>query len=567
MLHVTPPVWLSLLEELSMHGGQAARHLKAVMTGGDSVRLDDVARWKQVTTGAVKFLFAYGVTEATITSILFEADGPLAITPSGCLPIGRPIANARVYVLDEFLRPVPIGSPGELCIGGVGVARGYRGRPALTSERFLADPYAAPFADRSHRRMYRTGDLVRYLQDGNLEFLGRVDQQVKVNGYRIEPGEIEAALRQHPDVHEAAVVAQADALGENRLTAYVACNARAAPSEAALRLFLSERLPRHMLPTAITVLERLPRLPNEKIDLQSLPSPCWTRALPGLDYIAPRNEVEAKLAAIWAGVLGADRVGVCDNFFELGGDSIRGIQIIARAGAAGLWFTPKQLFQNQTIAELALFVDTADCTRAEQGPVTGPAPLSPIQCEFFALDLADPQHFNQSILLTVQPGVTPQIVDAAARRLLDHHDALRMHYTRGPDGAWQQVSMPANDDSVVERVDLSILSDTAVPVSSRQAAAMEEAAANAQAALRLESGPLVRMIYFDLGPGSPARLLIVIHHLVVDAVSWRILLEDLERGVWAACPWRGRVSPAENDVVRRLGPAADTARRFAEVAR
>jgi len=286
-------------------------------------------------------------------------------------------------------------------------------------------------------------------------------------------------------------------------------------------------------------LDRLPRLPNEKIDLRSLPPPRWTRGQPERDYVAPRNDIEAQLAEIWAGVLGGDRVGVCDNFFEVGGDSIRGIQMIARAGAAGMRFTPKQLFQHQTIAELALVVDTADRVRAEQGPVLGPAPLSPIQHEFFALNLTDPQHFNQSVMLTVRPGVTLEIVDAAAQRLLDHHDALRMRYVRAADGAWRQEGMPpdaighdgltSEAGRVVERVDLSSLRDldAAQSVSARQVAAIEQAAAKAQAGLRLDTGPLVRIAYFDLGGDLPARLLIVIHHLVVDAVSWPILLEDL----------------------------------------
>lgn len=558
VLHVPPPVWLSLLEELAIEPSQSshsAKHLKALMTGGDNVRLDDVARWQTLTGGKTKFLMAYGVTEATITSTLYEADEPLAMTPSGRLPIGRPIANTWVYVLDAFLRPVPIGAPGELYVGGVGVARGYRDRPALTSERFVADPHLDELPDHQDRRMYRTGDLVRYLHDGNLEFLGRVDQQVKVNGYRIEPGEIEAVLRQHPEVCEAVLISRSDTLGEHRLAAYVACNRDTTVSEGDLRSFLSERLPRHMLPASMMVLDRLPRLPNEKIDLRSLPPPCWTRGQPERDYVAPRNEMEANLAEIWAGVLGADRIGVCDNFFELGGDSIRGIQMIARAGAAGMRFTPKQLFQHQTIAELSLVVDTADRVRAEQGPVIGPGPLSPIQHEFFDLKLTDPQHFNQSVMLTVRPGVTLEIVDAAAQHLLEHHDALRMRYVRAPDGTWRQEGMPpegvvgdglpSEAGTVVERVDLSSLRDVDVPLadkqvlatdregsitrsaSTRQTAAIEQAAAKAQAGLRLDTGPLVRTIYFNLGRDIPARLLIIIHHLVVDAVSWPILLEDL----------------------------------------
>ncbi len=217
VLHIPPPVWLSLLDEVSAHGAGAALHLKAIMSGGDSIRRADVAKWQDATGGAIRFLFAYGITEATITSTLHEANGHTPLTASGRLPIGRPLANTCAYVLDEFSRPVPAGAPGELYVGGAGVARGYLNRAALTAERFVGDP----FDPGPNRRLYRTGDLVRYLHDGNLEFLGRLDQQVKIQGYRIELGEVETVLRQHPAIREAVVVARADPTGENRLAAYL----------------------------------------------------------------------------------------------------------------------------------------------------------------------------------------------------------------------------------------------------------------------------------------------------------------------------------------------------------
>jgi len=516
VLHVPMPVLSSLVDEIVTGGMTAGAHLKAIGAGGDSLPTEQWRRFAAVTGGAIRFLFIYGVTEATITSTIFDGTRPPTVPLSNGLTIGRPIANTQLYVLDEFGQPAPTGVAGELYIGGVGVARGYRGRPELTAARFLADS----FSGRDGARMYRTGDLVRYLSDGNIEFLGRVDRQVKVHGYRIEPAEIEAVLQLHPGVHEVIVV-PFGAGEERRLAAYVGRVPGAGVTDDALRTFLAERLPRHMMPAAFTVMDHLPRLSCAKVDVAALPAPGWRRTTPDVNYVAPQGEIEQTLAAIWGEVLGIERVGANDNFFDLGGDSIRSIQVVARCGAAGLRITPKQLFAHQTIAALAQVVGSAPAICAPQGPVTGAVPLMPIQHEFFLLASDDPHHHNQAILLTVAPRVTTEIIEGASRQLVDYHDALRMRYSRSADGKWQQTIAPPHDVTILERFDLSHTTE------SKRASTIERIAADVQAGLDLEQGPLVRFVHFTLPAGEPARLLIVIHHLVVDAVSWRILLSDL----------------------------------------
>lgn len=551
VLHLPVAVWTSLLEAMSAAGANLADHLRLVIAGGDNALRDDVRRWRELSADRVRFLFAYGVTEATITSTLFDGADEPGNSGSARAPIGRPIANAQVHLLDERAQLVPSGVAGEIAIGGVSVARGYRGRPALTAERFIADP----FGIEQGARLYRTGDLARYLADGNIEFLGRIDQQVKIRGYRIEPSEIETTLTAHALVREAIVIPQGDG-ATRRLAAYVGCTDGAAPTDAELREFLASRLPAHMLPSAITVLERLPRLAGGKIDVAALPTPNWRRTSTADNYVPPRDEVETSLAAIWCEVLGIERIGVHDNFFELGGDSIRTIQVVARAGARGLHITPKQFLERQTIADLTAVVNLAPPICAEQGTIVGAVPLLPIQREFFALELADPHHFNQSVLLEVDPRVSPATLSSAVRAIVLHHDTLRMRYERQSDGQWLQSCAGANSSEALECVDLTDMSDE------EQAAAIAAKSAEAQAALDLMLGPIARFVHFDRGRTRRGRLLAVVHHLAIDAVSWRILLEDFN---WLCEQIEAKQAPqlplkttAYRDFAARLAKVADS---------
>ncbi|WP_445304857.1 amino acid adenylation domain-containing protein [Microcoleus sp. Pol17C2] len=432
-------------------------------------------------------------------------------------PIGSPIANTQIYLLDRTLNPVPLGVPGELHIGGAGLARGYLNRPELTAQKFIPNP----FSNSPDARLYKTGDLARYLPDGNIEYLGRIDSQVKIRGYRIELGEIEQTLRQHSAVRDAVAIAREDGSGNKRLVAYVVLNQDKLPSISNLRGYLQEKLPEYMVPAAFVMLESLPLTPNGKIDRKALPAP--DRDRPELEeaFAAPTTAIEKTLAEIWAQVLGLEQVGIDDNFFELGGDSILSIQVISQANRAGLRLTPKQLFQHQTIAQLATVADTTGTQQSEQGLIIGEVPLTPIQHWFFEQKLSDPHHWNQAVLLELQQPLEPALIESALQELMKHHDALRLRFVRGESGWLQEL---ANPDEVAPFtcIDLSSL-----PPEEREAA-FQTAAAQLQASLNLSEGPLLRAALFDLGKHQPNRLLLVIHHLAVDGVSWRILIEDFQ---------------------------------------
>ncbi len=449
----------------------------------------------------------YGPTEAAVDVSAWACQLEPAATQ---VPIGRPISNIQLYVLDRQLAPMPVGVAGELYIGGIGVARGYLGRPGLTAERFVPNPFTPG------ERLYRTGDLARWRSDGALDYLGRIDHQVKIRGFRIELGEIEAALLTHPDVEQAAVIVRDDS-GERRLVGYVAMRGGAPADVEALRAHLHQTLPDHMIPAAMVQLETLPLSANGKLDRNALPAPDWHGAG---EIIAPRNASEQALAAIWRDVLKLDRVSVNDNFFALGGDSIQSIQVVARANRAGLNLTARQVFEQQTIAGLAAVAGLAAAVTAEQGLVPGEVPLTPIQHWFFEQELARPQHFNQAVLLDCD-GLAPALITEALRALLRQHDALRLRFDRDHDG-WRQRHV--EDDAALhlacEHIDLAEFGDLVQPT------ALRVHADRLQASLDLTNGPLLRAALFELGAGRQ-RLLLIIHHLVVDGVSWRILLEDL----------------------------------------
>ena len=450
----------------------------------------------------------YGPTEATVGATTHGVDLGDRDQLSEIVPLGRPLANAQVFILDQRLRPAPIGVPGELYIGGLGVARGYVGRADATAEKFVPHPYAVE----EGARLYKTGDLARYLSDGRIEFLGRIDYQVKIHGFRIEPAEIEGALYSHPSVAEAIVIAREDQPGEKRLVAYVVME-DSSIAAAELITHLQGELPEYMVPKSILLLDSLPLTPNGKVDRSALPAPDRLR-LGEAQAVMPRNQIEETLAKIWSGVLGVERLGIHDNFFELGGDSILSIQIIARANQAGLKLSPRQLFQHQTIAELAGVAGTVATAVAEQGVVTGPVPLTPVQARFFAQDQPEPHHYNQAMLLDVEESLDAGVLEQALEQLLVHHDALRLRFEKTEQG-WRQVMAGVDGGP---RVTVELL----------PAHAIQEHAARLQASLNLETGPLMRVALFPRSAAQSGKLLIVIHHLVVDGVSWSVLLEDLQ---------------------------------------
>ncbi|MFW6703917.1 non-ribosomal peptide synthase/polyketide synthase [Pseudomonas aeruginosa] len=511
---VFPPVYLQQLAEHAERDGNppAAR---VYCFGGDAVAQAsyDLA-WRALRP---QYLFnGYGPTETVVTPLLWKArpDDPCG---AAYMPIGTLLGNRSGYILDAQLNLLPVGVAGELYLGGEGVARGYLERPALTAERFVPDPFGAPGS-----RLYRSGDLTRGRADGVVDYLGRVDHQVKIRGFRIELGEIEARLREQAAVREAVVVAQAGASGQ-QLVGYVVphdpalaedVGAQAACRDA-LRKALKERLPEYMLPAHLLFLACMPLTPNGKLDRKGLPKPSADQQQ--RDYQAPRSEVERQLATIWAEVLKLEQVGLADNFFEIGGDSIISLQVVSRARQLGIHFTPKMLFEAQTIGALAPLAESGTQVLAiDQGPVTGVTPLLPIQQGFFAEEVAERHWWNQSVLLEAREPLDARLLEQALRGVLAHHDALRLSFAR--EAAGWTARHRGVEEGAAALLRVARVADLA---------ALRALADEVQRSLDLADGPLLRALLATFDDGSQ-RLLLVIHHLVVDGVSWRILFEDLQ---------------------------------------
>ena len=501
-IHFVPSMLRAFVEE---DGIDACVALKRVICSGEALPHELQQRFFQRLGCELHNL--YGPTEAAVdvTQWLCQRDAG-----SPLVPIGRPIANTQIYILDQAMRPAPIGIAGELYIGGVNLARGYHRRPGLTAERFVPNP----FAPGAGTRLYRTGDLARFDADGAIEYLGRIDFQVKIRGFRVELGEIESALVALPSVREAVVALREDQPGQQRLVAYVVADEF--DTEAA-RAALARDLPEYMAPRAFVRLDALPLTVSGKIDRKALPAPEMAKTA---EYQAPRNAVEEILCAIWSRVLSVPRVGITDNFFALGGDSIGSIQVAAQARQQGLQFGVRDVFHAETVGALAIRVKVAQSETVEQGPVVGSIPMLPIQHYFFDSVRTQRHHFNQSALLRVAPDLDAAHLNEAWQRILDHHDSLRIRAVPSESG-WALVVAPPREEPDLRYVDLC-----AVPEASALAE-VSRLAAQTQVSLDFERGPIARAVYFDLSSAREGRLLIVAHHLGIDGVSWRIVLEDL----------------------------------------
>jgi amino acid adenylation domain-containing protein/non-ribosomal peptide synthase protein (TIGR01720 family) len=509
--------WHEWVRELDRLGRDLPDCLRLVIIGGERVLPERLATWRP--TG-VPLMHVYGLTETTVSSTFFRLDPADLATDWPNLPIGTALPSADLRVLDRRLRPVPSGGTGELYIGGVSLARGYLGRPGLTADRFVADPDPT----RPGQRLYRTGDLVRRRADGNLEFISRVDTQIKIRGFRVEPTEIESTLTRHPDVAEAVVTLYEPAPGDRRLVAYVVPRPGTTLGVADLRRYLEGDLPAYMVPSAFVPLDELPLTSNGKIDRDRLPAPDGDRTPLTGEYTAPESAVEQKLAEIIASVVGIARIGVLDNFFEVGGDSILAIQVVARAQEAGLRLTPYDLFAHPTVASLAEVVAAGQTVDAEQGDVTGPVPLTPTQRWFCTANLAEPRHWNTSVLLDLAADAEPDVLREAVEQVLGHHDGLRQRFLLA--GARTRVRIaPRGDGTPFAVHDLSGVE------SAYQDRRRAELCADLQRSLDPAVGPLLRVALFRMGGGRPDRLAVVAHRLVADTVSMRIILEDLETAV------------------------------------
>ncbi len=458
----------------------------------------------------------YGPTETTIGKLLHQyVPGTLY---GRHIPIGQPFSDTQVYVLSPDAAICPVGIPGEICIAGAGVARGYYQQPGLTAEKFIANPFAG---GHEGGRLYKTGDRGRLLPDGNIEYLGRTDDQVKIRGYRVEPGEIEQALLQLPFVNEAVVLVKEDDKNEKRLAAFVVT---ATPfSRDIIMDALRTRLPEYMIPPILLTVDAVPLTANGKVNRKLLLD-MDTAVLPQAGFAAPRNDIETTLTTLWQELLEADRVGIHDNFFELGGDSIIAIQVVSRARRSGYELQVGDIFEYQTIAGLSDYWSSRtslSASPAVQALPGEPFGLLPIQRWYLESAPAVPSHFNQAVLLSIRKTLTPGQVQQAIDALVHHHDALRLCFTCH-DGHWQQtygaspVALGLTDLQTVSAADFT--------------ATLEQHNDQVQHQPDITRGELLRPVLV-LTPGFEAdnRLLLVIHHLVIDGVSWRILLEDLSQ--------------------------------------
>ena len=513
-LHFVPSMLQAFLAD---EGARHCKDIRHLICSGEALTAEIQGQVSQLLPGA-GLENLYGPTEVAIdvTRWACRNDG------SRDVPIGRPIWNTRAYVLDAGLQPVPAGVAGELYIAGAGLARGYLGRTALTAERFVADPYGP-----AGSRMYRTGDLARWRADGVLDFLGRADAQVKIRGFRIEPGEIEAALTRYPGVAQAAVIAREDQPGNKRLVAYVVASDGASVDAASLRAHLATSLPDYMVPAAFVVLELLPLSPNGKLDRKALPAPDLTPAT----VRAPRTLHEEILCSLFAEVLGLSRVGIDDNFFALGGDSIMSIQLVSRARKAGLVITPRAVFQHQTVEALAaVAVVVQETPAALPDEAVGALPATPIM-RWLAERGGPIERFSQAMLLQVPAGLREDHLVAALQALLDHHDALRL---RVIGAAWHaERSLEVAPPGAVRARDCLRRIDIRGLDAKRRHDCMSEQAQAAALRLAPAEGAMVQAVWFEAGEQRTGRLLLTIHHLAVDGVSWRILVPDLA-AAWAA---------------------------------
>ncbi len=509
VMQATPASWRLLLES-----GWEGNASLTVFCGGE-VLTRDLAERLLLKAGSVWNL--YGPTETTIWSTLAKVE-----SGQGAVPIGRPIANTRAYVLDAHLRPVPVGVAGELYLGGIGLARGYHARPGLTASLFVADP----FCGEAGGRLYRTGDLARHRPDGVIECLGRVDGQVKIRGYRVELGEVESALSSHPEIREAAAAARDESTGEKRLVGYFVPRGKA-PSEATLRAWLKERLPEYMVPSAFVVLDTMPMTPNGKIDRKALPDPDSNGGEGPASYVPPRGPIEEALVAIWSEVLGRARVGVHDNFFEMGGHSLMAAQLLARVRETfGVEPPLNDLFEAPTVSGLGRLVE--DAFRSGAGfslpplaPVgrDGPLPASYAQQRMWFLDQLEPGKgsYNIPIVVRLSGALDVAALERAFNALASRHESLRTSFAAVSGSPVQVIADELTIDLPIE--DLA---------GEPEAEALRQSREASWRPFDLSRGPLVRTRLYRLS-ATDHVLAVTMHHAISDGWSLGVLVVETGR--------------------------------------
>ncbi|WP_110109397.1 plipastatin non-ribosomal peptide synthetase PpsC [Bacillus subtilis] len=540
-------IWLtsSLFNHLTEQNEQTFSQLKHLIIGGEALSPSHVNRIRNVCP-EVSIWNGYGPTENTTFSTCLHIQKTYELS----IPIGRPVGNSTAFILNQWGVLQPVGAVGELCVGGDGVARGYLGRPDLTKEKFVPHPFAPG------DRLYRTGDLARWLSDGTIEYVGRIDDQVKVRGYRVELGEIETALRQIDGVKEAAVLARTAQTGSKELFGYI--SVKAGTNAEQVRSLLARSLPNYMIPAYIIEMETLPLTSNGKLNRKALPEPDVASKQ---TYIPPRNELEEQLALIWQEVLGIQRIGIEDSFFELGGDSIKALQVSARLGRYGLSLQVSDLFRHPKIKDLSPFIRKSERI-IEQGPIQGDVPWTPVQQWFFSQDIEERHHFNQSVMLFHSGRLSENALRPALKKLAEHHDALRMVY-RNDDRRWIQINQGIHESQLYS-LRISDLSQS----ESGWETKIKQEVADLQQSINLQEGPLLHAALFKTLTGD--YLFLAIHHLVVDGVSWRILLEDLSAGYQQAAAGQTIQLPPKTDsyqeYARRIQEYAQSSKLIREEA-
>ncbi|MBY8914908.1 amino acid adenylation domain-containing protein [Bacillus sp. YC2] len=528
VLNQTPTAFSGLIHAEAEHSDRLK--LRYVIFGGEALQPGMLKSWKEKYP-ETELVNMYGITETTV-HVTCKKLGSDDIQRNKS-NIGKPLATLQAYVMDAYMNPQPIGVPGELYIGGEGVARGYVNRDELTASRFVSNPHVPG------ERLYRTGDIAKRLSNGELEYAGRKDAQVKVRGHRIELGEIKSALQELPFIKEAAVITRSDKHGQQSIFAYASANEEQKLNEADIRGSLRSILPEYMIPARFVQLDELPLTANGKLDEKSLPEPELNESS-GND-ISPRNEIEQMMAEIWEELLGVEGLGVNAHFFHLGGDSIKALQVCARLKQEGYETTVRELFEHQTLGELSAQVRKVRRV-IDQAPVSGEVPLTPVQHWFFSQSVSS-DHFNQSVMLHSAERLDITAMRKALAGLVIHHDALRI-VCGSKDGSPLQYNR-AENLSEEELFTFEALDVRGPWTLADERALIERAADRIQTSIRLETGPLVSVGLFHASDGD--HLLLAIHHLVIDGVSWRILFEDLTAGYGLAKEGKEAVLPAKTD--------------------
>ncbi|MHC5860260.1 amino acid adenylation domain-containing protein [Nostoc sp.] len=542
VLNVPAAYWHELVTELARTNKRLSPSLRLITIGGERLLPEKIKLWYEyiqqnsdLYETSPQLMNGYGPTETTVQASSFPLSAQMCDSALSSIPIGRPVFNTQIYILDSNLQPVPIGVPGELHIGGTGLARGYLNRPELTNEKFIPNPFEEARGRRQEAggsKLYKTGDLVRYLPDGNIEYIGRIDNQVKIRGFRIELGEIETVLSQHGDVQASCVIAREDIPGDKRLVAYVVPHQDCTPTINDLRHFLKAKLPEYMVPNAIVILEYLPLTPNGKVDRRALPAPDLHRK-PKDKYVAPRTPVEEMLAQIWAQVLKVEQVSIYNNFFELGGHSLLGTQLLSRISSVFQVQIPlRSLFAAATVAELGHLIGRSQATSLPPSPPILPRsrdailPLSYAQQRLWFLDQLEPNSgsYNMPLTLRLVGTLNQSALEESLQEIIHRHETLRTNFIT-VDGRPIQVIREQGIGNREQEI-LSVIDLKHLPTTEKEIVTQQLVQKQAQQPFNLADEPLIRATLVALSETEHA-LLVFIHHIVSDGWSMGVFIQEL----------------------------------------